>query len=201
MIATQQLKGKTIAILATDGFEESELFKPKEAFEKAGASVRIVSIKEGQIKAWNKTDWGKSIAVDVLVSSTNADDYDALVLPGGVMNPDRLRIDEGAVQFAQQFMAAGKPIAAICHGPWLLIEIGIIEGREITSWPSLKTDLINAGGTWVDQEVVVDDGLVTSRKPDDIPAFCQKVIEEIIEGIHIPQKPKTKNNEQRATHR
>ncbi len=192
MADEKKLEGKVIAMLATDGFEESELFEPKEAFEKAGAKVKIISVKEGSIKAWNKTDWGKTIAVDILVSSTNADEYDALVLPGGVMNPDKLRIDEEAVQFVSQFMVAGKPIAAICHAPWLLIETGIIDGRTITSWPSLKADLTNAGGNWVDEEVVVDNGLITSRKPEDIPAFCKKVIEEIAEGVHAPLGSQTK---------
>ncbi|MBC7419578.1 MAG: type 1 glutamine amidotransferase [Bdellovibrio sp.] len=194
----QKLKGKIIAMMATDGFEESELFEPKEAFEKAGARVDIVSIKEGEIKAWNKDKWGKTIRVDVLASSTNADDYNALVLPGGVMNPDQLRIDEDAVHFANQFMIAGKPIAAICHGPWLLIETGIVRGRTLTSWPSLKSDLTNAGAKWVDQEVVVDNGLITSRKPSDIPAFCKKVIEEIIEGVHTPLKSKSSLTSERA---
>ncbi|MBC7743272.1 MAG: type 1 glutamine amidotransferase [Bdellovibrionaceae bacterium] len=181
-----KLKGKKIAILATDGFEESELFEPKAALEKAGAEVQIVSIKTGSIKAWNKTDWGQSINVDALVSEVHASDYDALVLPGGVMNPDHLLQDEDAIQFAMQFMVSGKPIGAICHGPWLLVETGILYGRKVTSWPSIKTDLLNAGAKWFDQEVVVDQGLITSRKPADIPAFCEKLIEEIVEGRHSP---------------
>ncbi len=186
----KKLEGKHIAILATDGFEESELFVPKEELEKAGAAIDIVSIKEGSIKAWNKTDWGKSINVDRLVSDVSISEYDALILPGGVMNPDTLRQNEEAVSFAHQFMVSGKPIAAICHGPWLLIETGHLRGRTVTSYPSIKSDLFNAGARWVDQEVVVDNGLVTSRKPDDLPAFCKRAIEEIAEGAHVPLQSK-----------
>ena len=192
------LSGKIIALMATDGFEQSELFEPKEALEKAGAKVDIISIKKGLIKAWNKSDWGKTISVDLLVSEANVEDYDALVLPGGVFNPDALRINEDAISFTQAFANAGKPIGAICHGPWLLIETGMIQGRKMTSWPSLKTDLTNAGARWVDQEVVTDGGLVTSRKPEDIPAFCKKLIEEIVEGIHIPLRSKNKIATERA---
>ncbi|MEK2645715.1 type 1 glutamine amidotransferase domain-containing protein [Bdellovibrio sp. BCCA] len=178
------LKGKRVAILATDGFEESELFEPKKALEDAGAETSVVSLKKGKIKGWNKGDWGKSISVDLSLDEADAEDFDALMLPGGAMNPDRLRIDERAVEFAQDFVDAQKPIAAICHGPQLLIETGILSGRKVTSWPSLRTDIINAGGKWFDAEVVTDQGLVTSRKPDDIPAFNKKMIEEFGEGLY-----------------
>jgi protease I len=183
-MTSQFLKGRRVAILATDGFEQSELFEPKKALEAAGAEVDVVSPKEGSIKGWSGKDWGKSIDVDLMLSEADADDYAALMLPGGVINPDKLRIDEEAVQFVQKFVAAKKPIAAICHGPQVLIETGIVKGRQMTSWPSLKTDLINAGAHWVDEEVVTDQGLVTSRKPDDIPAFNKKMIEEFAEGVH-----------------
>lgn len=183
-MASQFLKGRRVAILATDGFEQSELLEPKKALEAAGAQVDVVSPKEGSIKGWNHKDWGKSVDVDMMLSEADADDYAALMLPGGVINPDKLRIDQDAVQFVQKFVDARKPIAAICHGPQLLIETGIVKGRQVTSWPSLKTDLINAGAHWVDNEVVTDQGLVTSRKPDDIPAFNKKMIEEFAEGVH-----------------
>lgn len=181
------LKGKKVAILATDGFEQSELFEPKEALEEAGADVRIVSLTKEDIKAWHEKDWGKKIAVDKTVFETDADEFDALMLPGGVMNPDRLRTDHHAVNFVRAFAAAGKPIAAICHAPQMLIEAGVVNGRELTSYPSLRTDLINAGANWVDREVVTDEGLVTSRKPADIPAFNKKMIEEFAEGPHAPR--------------
>src|SRR5665213_1927085 len=180
------LKNKKIAILATDGFEQSELFEPKKALEEAGATIKIISLKSGVIKAWNTSDWGKTIPVDITVKSANADDYDALILPGGVMNPDKLRMNETAVEFVRAFGQAGKPIAAICHGPWTLIEAGMVSGRQMTSWPSLKTDLINAGADWVNQEVAVDGGIVTSRRPADIPAFVKKLIEEILAGSNRP---------------
>lgn len=183
-----QLKGKRVAILATNGFEQSELLEPKKALETAGAKVDVVSPSDdSQIKGWTKGDWGESVAVDMHVSQANPSDYDALMLPGGVINPDKLRMDEAAVAFAKSFTDSGKPIAAICHGPQLLIETGIVKGRTMTSWPSLKTDLKNAGANWVDREVVTDKGLVTSRKPDDIPAFNRKMIEEIAEGRHDPE--------------
>jgi protease I len=183
-MASQFLKGRRVAILATDGFEQSELLEPKKALEAAGAQVDVVSPQKGSIKGWNHKDWGKSVDVDIMLSEADADDYAALMLPGGVINPDRLRIDQDAVQFVQKFVDARKPIAAICHGPQVLIETGIVKGRQVTSWPSLKTDLINAGAHWVDNEVVTDQGLVTSRKPDDIPAFNKKMIEEFAEGVH-----------------
>ncbi len=170
-MASQSLRGKKFAILATDGFEQSELLEPRNAFDAAGATTHIVSLKNGQIRGWNKADWGERVTVDTTVAETRADDYDALLLPGGVMNPDKLRTDEAAVAFVKSFFDAGKPVAAICHGPWTIVEAGAAKGRRMTSWPSLQTDLRNAGATWVDEEVVVDGNLVTSRKPDDIAAF------------------------------
>jgi protease I len=180
---TAKLEGKRVAILATDGFEQSELLEPMKALREAGAAVEIVSPKSGSIKAWNHSDWGEEIEVDVELSAADAEDYDALVLPGGVMNPDHLRANRSAVEFVRDFAAAKKPVAAICHGPWTLIEAGAVRGRRLTSWPSLKTDLRNAGADWVDEEVVVDQGLVTSRKPDDLPAFNRRMIEEIAAGV------------------
>lgn len=181
---SSKLEGKRVAILATDGFEQSELLEPMKALREAGATPEIVSPKSGHIRAWNHTDWGQEVPVDIELISADADEYDALVLPGGVMNPDHLRMDRRAVQFVKAFVDAKKPIAAICHGPWTLIEAGAVKGRRITSWPSLCTDLRNAGAEWVDEEVVVDRGLVTSRKPDDLPVFNRKMIEEIAEGVH-----------------
>lgn len=172
------LKGKKIAILATDGFEQSELLKPRSALEAEGAETSVVSLKAGEIKGWNEKDWGDSIGVDLTVDEANPDQFDALLLPGGVMNPDKLRMNPKAVEFARSFFDAGKPIAAICHGPWLLVEAGIVKNRTLTSWPSLKTDIVNAGGKWVDQEVVNDSGITTSRKPADIPAFNRVMIQE-----------------------
>lgn len=181
---SQDLRGKKIAILATNGFEQSELFEPKLALEKAGAEVEIVSLAQKDIKGWNKTDWGKSISVDQVLGQIDSSTYNALMLPGGVMNPDLLRKEQAAVNFVKDFIEAGKPIAAICHAPQLLIETGLLQGRKLTSYSSIKTDLINAGAEWVDEEVVVDNGLVTSRSPADIPAFCKKMIEEFAEGKH-----------------
>jgi len=178
------LTGKRVAILVDDGFEQSELTSPKEALEGAGAKPQVVSPKAGKVKGWKHTEWGDEIPVDVTLDKVNADDFDALVLPGGVMNPDRLRINPRAVAFVRSFVDAGKPIAAICHGPWTLIQAGGVQGRTVTSWPSLETDLRNAGAQWVDREVVVDRGLVTSRKPDDLEAFNRKMLEEIAEGRH-----------------
>jgi len=178
------LTGKRVAILVDDGFEQSELTSPKEALERAGAKPQVVSPKAGKVKGWKHTEWGDEVPVDATLDSVKADDFDALVLPGGVMNPDRLRINPQAVAFVRSFVDAGKPIAAICHGPWTLIQAGGVQGRTVTSWPSLETDLCNAGAKWVDREVVVDRGLVTSRKPDDLPAFNRKMLEEIAEGRH-----------------
>jgi protease I len=179
-----QLSGKHVAILVTDGFEQVEMTEPRKALNDAGAQTDLISLKPGKVKGWQHTDWGDEFPVDVAIDNAKADDYDALVLPGGVMNPDKLRIDTRAVDFVKAFVAAGKPIAAICHGPWTLIEAGAVKGRQMTSYPSIRSDLQNAGAKWVDREVVVDNGLVTSRKPDDIPAFNKKMIEEFFEGIH-----------------
>jgi|SRR5579875_1780930 len=182
-----KLDNKRIAILATEGFEYVELKEPLEALEKAGAKPEIVSQKAGKIRGWNYTDWVESVAVDTTLDRANPDHYDALLLPGGVMNPDHLRMDPKAVRFVQAFFRSHKPVAAICHGPWLLVEADVVRGRRLTSWPSLQTDIRNAGGNWVDEEVVVDQGLVTSRKPADIPAFNRKMIEEFAEGKHMVQ--------------
>ncbi len=179
------LSNKRIAILTEEGFEQVELTSPLEALKNAGAQVDVISPKSGKIKAWNHTDWGIEIDVDKELSTVSPDDYDALVLPGGVMNPDKLRMNKEAVAFVSAFLDEGKPVAAICHGPQVLIETGMISGRNMTSYPSLQTDLKNAGVNWTDEEVVVDKGLVTSRKPDDLPAFNKKMIEEIAEGVHV----------------
>jgi protease I len=181
-MASSELNGKKIAILVADGFEQVEMTKPRQALEKAGAEVDLISPAKGKVRGFNHDDPGEQFQVDVPLKKAKAEDYDALVLPGGVANPDKLRIDEQAVQFISEFVAARKPIAAICHGPWPLIEVGAVRGRRMTSWPSLKTDLRNAGANWVDEQVVEDDGLVTSRKPDDIPAFNKKMIELFSQG-------------------
>lgn len=178
------LTGKKVAILVENGFEEVELTQPLEALRDAGATVHIVSPRESKVRAWTSTDWGGDYDVDVQLKDAKADDYHSLVLPGGVFNPDKLRMNENAVKFVKDFFAQEKPIAAICHGPWTLIETGALEGRKMTSYPSIKTDLINAGVNWVDEQVVVDEGLTTSRNPDDLPAFCDKMVEEIAEGKH-----------------
>jgi protease I len=179
-----KLDGKKVAIVVMDGFEQVELTDPKAALEREGATCEIISPKEGKVKGWKFVDWGEELPVDVPLAQANADDYDALLLPGGVMNPDKLRVIPEVQRFVKTFFDAGKPVAAICHGPWTLIDAGVIEGRRVTSWPSLRTDLLNAGADWVDAEVVVDQGLVTSRKPDDLPAFDRKMIEEFVEGLH-----------------
>lgn len=179
-----ELNGKRVAILATEGFEQSELEQPRDALKAAGATVEIVSPKSGEIRGWQKGNWGPAVKVDRALADAEAGDYDALVLPGGVINPDKLRVEPKAVQFVKDFNGAKKPIAAICHGPWLLVEAGVIEGVQATSYKSIRTDLENAGALWIDQEVVVDRGIVTSRSPEDLPAFCRKTIEEIAEGRH-----------------
>lgn len=178
---------KRIAILATDGFEESELKSPKEAMEKEGFTVEIISEKEGKIKAWKDGNWSNEYKVDSTVQNAKASDYDALLLPGGVINPDKLRRNEDALKFVKHFFEQKKPVAAICHGPQTLISAGVVKGRKMTSFSSIKDDLINAGANWVDEEVVVDQGFVTSRTPDDLPAFNSKLIEEIKEGKHKKQ--------------
>lgn len=178
------LSNKKVVILTEEGFEQVELTSPKAALEAAGATVHVVSPKSGKIKAWDKTDWGIEINVDKVLGEVSPDDYDALMLPGGVLNPDKLRQNKDAVAFVSAFLDESKPVAAICHGPQMLIETGMIGGRTLTSYPSLRTDLENARAHWVDQEVVVDQGLVTSRRPDDLEAFNKKMIEEIAEGVH-----------------
>jgi protease I len=180
----QDLSGKRVAFLATDGVEQVELERPLEAAKQAGADCTLISLRAGPFQGFNHLDKGSTFVADMAVKDASADDYDALMLPGGVANPDALRMDDAAVAFARAFADAGKPIAAICHAPWLLVEAEVVRGREVTSWPSLETDIKNAGGRWVDREVVVDQGLVTSRKPDDLDAFCNKMIEEIAEGRH-----------------
>ena len=172
-----KLEGKTVAILATDGFEQSELMEPKKALEEAGAKTEVVSLESGTIRGWMLKNWGQDVAVDVTIKTARPEQYDALVLPGGMMNPDRLRLEPRAVDFVRAFFDGEKPIAAICHGPWMLVEAGTLQGTRLTSWPSLRTDIRNAGGEWVDEEVVSDRKLVTSRKPDDLPAFNRRMIE------------------------
>jgi protease I len=179
-----QLDGKRIAILATDGFEQSELLEPKKALEQAGAKVEVVSPKQGHIRGWKMKDWGDTVPVDRPLSAARVEEFDGLVVPGGQINPDLLRVEPRAVQFVRDFFASGKPIGAICHGPWLLIEAGVIKGCRATSYHSIKTDMKNAGANWVDEPVVVDKGVVTSRKPDDLKQFSQKLIEEVAEGRH-----------------
>jgi protease I len=182
------LEGKRIAFLATDGVEQSELEQPWNEVQKAGAKVELLSVHEGTIQAFRHLDKGDTFEVDGLVADADASDYDGLVLPGGVANPDTLRANDKAVSFVRQFFGQAKPVAAICHAAWTLVEADVLRGRTVTSWPSLKTDIRNAGGQWVDEEVHVDQGLVTSRKPDDLPAFCATAIEEFAEGRHIGRR-------------
>jgi protease I len=179
-----ELRGKRVAAIVDNGFEQVELTEPRKALQDAGATVDVISPQSGSVKGWEHTKWGDDVPVDRTLTEARSNDYDALLLPGGVMNPDKLRMNPEAVRFVKTFVDSGKPIAAICHGPWTLIEAGAVQGRTMTSWPSLQTDLKNAGAHWVDQECVVDHGLVTSRKPDDIPAFNRKMIEEFAEGRH-----------------
>jgi protease I len=178
------LQGRRIAFLATDGVEQSELTEPWKAVEEAGAQPELISLEPGRIQGFQHTDKADTFAVDHALGEVDAGDYDGLVVPGGVANPDRMRTDERAVRFVQSFIEQKKPTGVICHGPWMLVEADVVRGRTVTSWPSLRTDIENAGGQWVDKEVVVDQGLVTSRKPDDLPAFCAKLVEEIAEGRH-----------------
>lgn len=179
-----KLAGKKVAILAADGFEEVELTKPRKALDDAGAKTSVVSLKSGQIQGMNHADKGATVAVDVTLADARPAEFDALLIPGGLMNPDTLRSSDAALEFVRHFFRQGKPVAAICHAAWVLIDAEVVSGRTITSWPAIKTDVRNAGATWVDQDVVVDNGLVTSRKPDDIPAFTEKMIEEFAEGRH-----------------
>jgi protease I len=183
-MADQKLKGKKVAILAADMFERVELEEPRKALEEAGATIEIVSIDNGEIQGFDHFDPADKVKVDRTVEEVSVDDYDALLVPGGVGNPDQLRGDENAVRFVRDFVESKKPLAVICHGPWVLVEAGVVRGLTLTSWPTLQTDIKNAGGNWVDKEVVVDSGIVTSRKPDDIPAFNKKMIEEFCEGRH-----------------
>jgi len=186
-----ELNGKRVAIVATDMVEQVELLEPRRALDEAGAKTELISLEPGEIQGFNHYDKGDKIPVDRTIEEASADEYDALMLPGGVGNPDTLRMDENVVSFVRDFFEQGKPVAAICHGPWLLVEAGVVRDRTVTSWPSIQTDIRNAGGNWVDKEVVVDQGLVTSRKPDDIPAFNAKMIEEFAEGKHAEQREKT----------
>ncbi|MDO1501858.1 type 1 glutamine amidotransferase domain-containing protein [Winogradskyella maritima] len=183
----ENLDRKTVAILATNGFEESELREPKKALEEAGADVHIISVEEGEIKGWADGNWSNSYKVDKTVDEVSQKDYNALVLPGGVINPDQIRRDKTAINFVRSFFENHKPVAAICHAPWILAEADVLKDREITSFNSIKTDMINAGANWKDQEVVVDAGLVTSRSPEDLPAFNAKLVEEVYEGKHEMQ--------------
>ncbi len=180
----KRLKNKKIAIVVTDGFEQSEFEVPHKTLLDEGATVDVISLKKGKIKSWKDQNWGAEVEATLAIEDAKSGNYDALVLPGGVMNPDKLRMNEHVVEFVSDFLNEGKPIAAICHGPWTLVETNNIEGRKMTSYASIKTDLINAGAKWVDEEVVVDKGLVTSRTPKDLPAFCKKMVEEIAEGVH-----------------
>jgi deglycase len=182
-----KLQGKRVAFLATDMVEQVELTEPWKAVKDAGGTPELVSLKEGEIQGFDHYDRADTFKVDRTVEEARAEDYDALVIPGGVGNPDTMRTDENAVQLVRDFFEQGKPVGVICHGPWMLVEAGVVRGRKVTSWPSLETDIRNAGGDWVDQEVVVDDGLVTSRKPDDLPAFNEKIVEEFCEGRHEQQ--------------
>ena len=183
-----ELKNKRVAFLATDGFEQVELTEPWKAVEQAGGEPELISLEAGKIQGFNHHDKGDQLPVDKTVDEADPGDYDALVLPGGVINPDALRTNDKAMGFVKTFFEQGKPVGAICHGPWSLVETGMVKGRKVTSWPSLKTDIDNAGGTWVDEELVIDRGLFTSRKPDDLPAFCTKLVEEVAEGKHAEQR-------------
>jgi protease I len=186
-----RLQDKRVAFVATDGVEQIELTEPWKAVEAEGGKPELISIEGGEIQGFNHLDKADKFSVDRTAEDATADDYDGLVLPGGVANPDRLRTDENVVRFVRAFFEAGKPVAVICHGPWTIVEADVVRGRTLTSWPSLKTDIRNAGGEWVDEEVHVDNGLVTSRKPDDLPAFCDKLVEEICEGRHDQQALQT----------
>ena len=181
---TGKLDGKKVAILVTDGFEQVEMTKPRQALDEAGAETKIVSLKSGKIQGMNHTDKGDKFDVDLTLDEARPEEFDALLIPGGLMNPDALRSNDDALEFTRHFFREGKPVAAICHGPWVLIDAGVVRGRTLTSWPAIKNDVKNAGGKWINEEVVVDNGLVTSRKPDDIPAFNKKMIEEFCEGRH-----------------
>jgi protease I len=188
---TKDLSDKRVAILVANGFEQIEMTSPREALEGAGAETDLISIEDDAVKGWEHTEWGDTFAVDVRIDDADPDDYDALLLPGGVMNPDKLRRNETVQRFVRAFFDEGKPVASICHGPWTLIDAGVAKGRRMTSYPSIQMDLKNAGVQWSDEEVVVDQGLVTSRRPDDLPAFNDKMIEEIAEGRHARRGERT----------
>jgi protease I len=194
------LNGKKIAILATEGFEQVELEHPRDALQRAGATTHLISPEGRQVRAWDEENWGDTFDVDVTLPEARAEDYDGLLLPGGVLNPDQLRLEKAAVDFIRAFFESGKPVAAICHGPQLLIEADVVRGRRLTSYPSVKRDLINAGAEWLDQPVVVDNGLVTSRTPDDLPDFNAKMIEEFAEGPHTPQTRNDSTGRKEADH-
>lgn len=196
----QDLNGKRVAILVAQGFEQVEMTEPRKALDQAEAQTVLISPEQGQVKAWNHTEWGQRFDVDMPLRQADADSFDALLIPGGVMSPDHLRMQPRAVEFVREFFEAGKPVASICHGPWLLAEADVIRGRTVTSYPSIRTDLKNAGAHWVDQEAVTDQGLVTSRNPDDIPAFCQAMIEEFAEGRHPGQRRATMHQERPSAH-
>jgi len=187
-VMARKLEGKKVAILVADGFEQVEMTKPRDALDEAGAETKIVSPKSGQIQGMHHADKGDKFEVDLTLDQARPEDFDAILIPGGLMNPDQLRGTPEALDFVRHFFEEGKPAAVICHGPWVLVDAGLVRGRTLTSWPNIKTDIRNAGGNWIDQEVVVDNGLVTSRKPEDIPAFNKKMIEEFSEGIHARQK-------------
>ena len=195
-MAKNDLNGKRVAILATDGVEQVELTEPRKALDDAGARTLLVSPKSGRIRSWHHGNWSDEIQVDLSLDQARADDFDALLLPGGVMNPDRLRMNADAVDFVRAFFQQAKPVAAICHAAWLLVEADVVRGRTLTSWPALQTDLRNAGADWVDREVVTDEGLVTSRKPDDIPAFSRRMLEEFAEGEHPGQRDAARQSRQ-----
>jgi protease I len=196
----EKLAGKRVAILVTDGFEQEELESPRDALTEAGAQAVIVALKPGQVRGWRHTEWGDSFNVDRTLAQADPHDFDALLLPGGVISPDKLRVNKDALEFVRDFFRHGKPVAAICHGPWTLINAGVVEGRRLTSYESIQMDLVNAGAHWVDEEVVVDNGLVTSRQPSDLPAFNEKIMEEFAEGPHSPQLVET-DQEEEMSHR
>ena len=185
---TDTLNGKKVAIIATNGFEEVELTNPREALHEAGAETHLISPESGSIKSWATDNWGEDFEVDLTLDKAQVDNYDSLLIPGGVLNPDQLRMNNDALEFVREFFKEGKPVAAICHGPQILIDADVLQGRELTSYPSIKNDIKNAGARWVDNEVVVDQGLTTSRSPEDLPAFNKKMIEEIREGVHAEQR-------------